>query len=201
MSRAAVRAWSAVGAVLAVLAGCSGQDAGSRDGGGAATEPAPDWRNAAYTITCDGIVPAGFRASLVDGTTRVPADDTRPPFYAYYEVTYEGETSGDVDGDGEDDTVVLLECSPQPSNGIVQEVQVFTADGDLLAELPSPRLLREGVHLPPLYDAEGLSVEDGDVVAAMLAYGAGDSHASGPSVPITVRWHWTGEEFVRVHEG
>jgi hypothetical protein len=32
----------------------------------------------------------------------------------------------------------------------------------------------------------------------MKAYGPEDSHASGPSQRITVRWHWDGHRFVRL---
>jgi hypothetical protein len=87
---------------------------------------------------------------------------------------------------------------PTPSsNGIVQEVQVFSSTGDPLGALPSPCALPENVLLPPVYDLAGLSVEHGEIVAAMAAYGPGDSHASGPSVPFTVRWRIDGREFVR----
>jgi hypothetical protein len=179
-----------------LLAGCVAP------GGGGATAGSPavasDWPNATYRVTCDGIVPDGIPATLTGGAAWVPADGSRPPYYDHYEVRLEAEARGDVDGDGEPDTVVLLECSPQPSNGIVQEVQVFTASGERLGLLPSPLTLREATILSPLYDPAGLSVQDGDIVAAMKAYAPEDSHASGPSIPITVRWHWNGREFVRV---
>jgi hypothetical protein len=55
----------------------------------------------------------------------------------------------------------------------------------------------ENVLLPPVYDRAGLSVVDGEIVAAMTAYGPGDNHASGPSVPLTVRWRLDGDRFVR----
>jgi hypothetical protein len=158
---------------------------------------ATDWLNTTYTVTCDGIVPGGFRATVVDGAARVPADGSRPPHYEHYDVRVTATASGDVDGDGAPDAVVLLECSPQPSNGIVQEVQVFSSTGSPLGGLPSPRTLRGDALLPPEYDPAGLSVQDGEIVAAMTAYGPGDSHASGPSVPLTVRWRLDGQTFVR----
>jgi hypothetical protein len=182
--------------VASLPAGCT-----AADGGGAAPTPSSatpvDWRDATYRVTCDEIVPDGFPATLVDGAARVPADASRSPYYDHYDVRLEGQAQGDVDGDGAPDTVVLLQCSPQPSNGIVEEVQVFAASGDPLGVLPSPRTLREATILAPLYDPDGLSVQDGDVVARMTAYAPEDSHASGPSIPITVRWHWNGREFVR----
>ena len=154
-----------------------------------------DWRDATYTITCDGVVPGGFQVTLHQGTATVPADVGDTPFYTSFDVTLEATATGDLDGDGKPDTVVLLQCHPQPSNGLVEEVQVFNARDQLIAGLPSPRTLREQTILPPVYDPAGLKVEDGDIVAAMKAYGPDDSHASGPSVPITVRWHWNGRNF------
>jgi hypothetical protein len=192
----------AAGLAGCLLAGCAATDSGEAiaDSSAAAgsSAAASAGRDATYRVTCDGIVPDGFPATLTGGAAWVPADGSRPPYYDHYEVRLEAEARGDVDGDGEPDTVVLLQCSPQPSNGIVEEVQVFAASGERLGLLPSPLTLREATILPPLYDPAGPSVQDGDIVAAMKAYAPEDSHASGPSIPITVRWHWNGREFVRV---
>ncbi|WP_156036437.1 hypothetical protein [Blastococcus sp. URHD0036] len=189
-----IRGLAAAGVAMGLLAGCATDVRGEA----AAATTLHDWRNATYSVTCDGIVPDGFPATLTDGAAWVSADPSRPPYYDHYEIGFETSASGDVDGDGDRDVVVLLQCSPQPSNGILEEAQVFTADGDRLGVLPSPRMLREESILAPLYDPAGLTVEGGDIVAAMTAYGPEDSHASGPSVPITVRWHWDGRQFVRV---
>jgi hypothetical protein len=43
-----------------------------------------------------------------------------------------------------------------------------------------------------------LWVQDGEIVAAMKAYGPNDSHASGPSLPLTVRWRFDEHGFVLV---
>ncbi len=186
---------------VVVLAGVllSGCAAAPPTGGAAApTAAAVDWRNTTYQVTCDGIVPEGFAATVVDGRARVPADASLPPHYDHYDVSVTATASGDVDGDGAPDAVVALDCSPQPSNGIVQEVQVLSSTGRLLGTLPSPRSMPESVLLPPVYDRAGLSVQDGEIVAAMMAYGPDDNHASGPSVPLTVRWRFDGQGFVRV---
>jgi hypothetical protein len=179
-----------------LLTGCA--SAGPSGTPQAPAQAATDWLNTTYTVTCDGIVPDGFRASVVDGAARVPADGTRPPHYDYYDIGVTATASGDVDGDGAPDTVVLLDCSPQPSNGIVQEVRVFSSTGRSLGTLPSPRSLRVDDPLPPVYDPAGLSVQNGEIVAAMTAYGPDDFHASGPSVPVTMRWRFDGQDFVQV---
>jgi hypothetical protein len=180
-----------------LLAGCvSTQDAGTAQEGSAAAPV--DWLNRTYSVTCDGIVPTGLSATVVDGRVRVDADVGQAPFYDYYDVRIADTATGDVDGDGQPDGVVLLECSPQPSNGIVQEVQVFSSAGSPLGTLPSPRTLQGDAPLPPEYDTAALSVEHGEIVAAMKAYGPDDFHASGPSVPVVLRWRFDGKDFVRV---
>lgn len=195
-SEAAVSRSRTVGALACILlAGCA---SGGRTGAGEVPAgAASDWLNATYTVTCDGIVANGFRVTVVDGGARVLADSSRPPHYGHYDVRVRATAGGDVDGDGAPDAVVLLDCSPQPSNGVVQEVQVFAATGRPLGALPSPGTLQVGVQPPPVYDPAGLSVQDGEIVAAMTAYGPDDSHATGPSVPLTVRWRFDGREFVR----
>ena len=187
---AASRGGTVVAVARLLLTACSGSER-------APVRAATDWLNTAYTVTCDGIVPGGFRATVVGGSARVPADGSRPPHYDHYDVRVTATASGDVDGDGAPDAVVLLDCSPQPSNGIVQEVQVLSSTGRLPGTLPSQRTMPENTLLPPVYDPAGLSVRDGLVVAAMHAYRPGDVHATGPSVPPTARWRFDGEEFER----
>lgn len=178
-----------------LLAGCASPE---RTGAAKAPAAAVDWLNRAYTVTCDGIVPDGLRVTVVDGGGRVTADAGRAPHYESYDVTVTATARGDVDGDGAPDAAVLLECSPRPSNFSVQEVQLFSSSGRALGGLPSPRTLQGDAPLPPVYDAAGLSVQHGEIVAAMTAYGPEDSHATGPSVPLTVRWRFDGQRFVRV---
>ena len=153
-----------------------------------------DWRDGTYTLTCDGVA-TGFKATLHNGVATVPSTT---PGYQSFDVRFEASATGNLTGDDQPDTVVLLQCHPQPSNGLVEEAQVFNAQHQLIAGLPSPRTLREQTILPPIYDPKGLTIAGGDSVAAMKAYGPDDSHASGPSIPITVRWHWNGRNFARV---
>src|SRR3954452_13394174 len=108
------RSRTVVALACLLLPGCaSAERADGADGSAAA---AVDWRNTTYLVTCDGIVPDGFPATVVDGSARVPADGSRPPHYEHYDIRIRATASGDVDGDGAADEVVLLDCSPQPSN-------------------------------------------------------------------------------------
>lgn len=195
-SRVDPRRRSALAVSLAaclLLAGCTTQ------GGAAPAAPStPDWRTATYTVTCDGVVQAGFRATLVNGAAQVPAAAARTQDYDSFDVKFEASATGDLTGDGVPDTAVLLRCSPQPSNAFLEEVQVFSGAAARLGTLPSPRSLRTASILAPLYDPAGLRIERGDIVAAMRVYGPRDTHAGGPSERMTVRWHWTGQRFVRV---
>ena len=193
---AVARSRTIVALACFLLAGCAApQHAGTARGPTAASI---DWLNRTYRLTCDGLAPAAFRATVVAGRARVPADGSSAPFYDHYDVTVGATATGDVDGDGAPDAVVLLNCSPQPSNGTVQEVQLFSPTGALLGGLPSPRTLRGDAPLAPVYAPAGLSIQHGEIVAAMRAYGPTDSHASGPSVPLTVRWRFARQGFVRV---
>jgi hypothetical protein len=190
-----VRGRAAIALVSVLLAGCtSTHPTGAKVTAGAGF----DWRNRTYTVTCDGIVPDGFRAPVVDGAGRVAADASRPPHYDHYDIEVIDTASGDVDGDGAPDSVVLLQCSPQPSNGFLQEVHVFSSTGRSLGALPSPRTLQGDAPLAPLYDPGGLSVQHGEIIAEMTAYGPNDFHAGGPSLPLTVRWRFDGHDFVHV---
>jgi hypothetical protein len=180
--RTTAPARAAGGLVCLLLAGC-GADERSPSAPAAA---AVDWRSTTYELTCDGTVPGGFRAEVVDGRASVPADGTRGPRYDHYEVRVVATAAGDLDGAGGAETVVLLECSPQPSNGILQEVLVHASSGRLLGSLPSPLTLQAEAPLPPVYDR--ISVRDGVIVAEMSAYAATDSHAGGPSEPFVLRF-------------
>src|SRR4051794_29818382 len=89
---------------------------GQSPGGGPSTAPPDDWDDHSYTVTCDGLVPQGFRATLRNGNATVFGSDVGSSDYTTFQVTDEATARGDVTGDGAPETVVLLSCTPQPSN-------------------------------------------------------------------------------------
>jgi pimeloyl-ACP methyl ester carboxylesterase len=152
-----------------------------------------DWKNTAYTMTCGGAAAQPFTISLKDGVGVAPGPGTSSGSYNEFEVHVEAVTQpGSLTGLGNDETAVLLYCSPQPSNYYNEEVQVFRSDGTMLAELPLARTLPG----TPLYDSAQFSIENGQLVTGMNFYGPGDSHASGPSIHKIVTWRWNGQQFV-----
>jgi murein DD-endopeptidase MepM/ murein hydrolase activator NlpD len=156
-----------------------------------------DWRNATYTITCDRNAPADFNVRLVDGAATISGTTAGSTDYDQFEVQYQSSADGDVDGDGSQETAVLLRCSPQPSNFTVQEVLVLHADGSLMGKLPDGASLKAGAILPPQYVPNELAVKGGNVTTGMLAYAQDDNHASGPSNHLMFAWHWNGSAFQR----
>src|SRR3954462_15073618 len=74
-------------AACVLLTGCGPQDEGDSAATAHARRTAPqDWRNASYTMTRDSVVPAGFEATLVNGTARVPADGSKAPDSDHFDV-------------------------------------------------------------------------------------------------------------------
>lgn len=151
--------------------------------------PVVDRKNATYAISCGGIVPGGMKARLVGGSASVPRPPGGPTGYDHFDVSYEAQATGDVTGDHAPETAVLLYCSPQPSNFVVEEVQIFSFDNKVMAELPSGALQGDSI-LPPQYVPSELKIKGGVLTTGMMFYRPTDSHASGPSLHRTITWRW-----------
>ncbi len=160
-----------------------------------------DWRNHAYHATCDGLAESGFAESsgfTVDlhggsATATNPIDENQKYFYKLRTAV-----AGDVTGDGQPETIVLLSCEPIGANYYNEEAQVFTSGDNLLGELPSPQTLQGNAVVAPEYVPTELRVANGNIVAGMLFYRVGDSHAEGATIPRTLIWRWTGSLFEQV---
>src|SRR5689334_12885975 len=109
----------AAAVTVGVLLGGCGTSAGVAHPARATTSAPRDWRDATYHLTCDGMDSAGFDAKLHNGTARVISDVSVTPDYLNFDVTLSSTATGDLDGDGKPDTVVLLQCMPEPSNAFV----------------------------------------------------------------------------------
>jgi hypothetical protein len=161
-----------------------------------------DWPNALYFITCDGIAAHPFAVQLSNGKGSTPgaAAGVRSD---RLDVALETAATGDLLNDGSAETAVLLSCSPQPSNGYVEEVRAFTSEGNFFGELPSPQSLVDPSAIPPapVYIPSELSMQSGYLSAGMMFYGPGDSHATGPSIHRTITWKWDGESFTLACDG
>lgn len=160
-----------------------------------------DWRNHTYHVTCDGLAESGFAESsgltvdLHDGSATVanPINADQKYFYRL-----RAAIAGDVTGDGRPETIVLLSCEPIGANYYREEVQVFTSGDTLLGELPSPQSLQGDEFIAPEYVPVQLRIAKGEIVAGMLFYRVGASHAEGATIPRTLTWRWTGSLFEQV---
>ncbi|MFI6359951.1 hypothetical protein ACIBJF_47035 [Streptomyces sp. NPDC050743] len=129
-----------------------------------------------------------------NGNGKGEAPDTGISDYDSFHVAVEALATGDLTGDGTDESAVLLSCTPQPSNFRVEEVQVFGSGGKAVSVLPQvPAEPRQP--LPPEYDPSHFSIRGGALVTGMTYYAPTDSHASGPSIHRTLTWHWNGHTF------
>jgi hypothetical protein len=160
------------------------------------------WQNFTYKLTCDGIADSGFAdqngiiATLHNGLAVAKGENG---IQGEYDVKFRVAVSGDITGDGQPETIVLLSCSPKGANYFVDEVQVFGPSNKLMGELPSPDTLQGEAVLAPEYVPAELRVEGGNVVAGMLFYAVGASHADGATEAHTITWHWTGSLFEKVN--
>lgn len=143
-------------------------------------------------MNCAGAADSSFTVDVRDGTGT--AIGPTGGAYSSYDVRVEATATGDLTGDGDPETAVLLYCSPQPSNYYLQEVQVFGSNSQLLGGLTPVGELAPG--LEPQYDPSGFSVQGGRLVTRMNFYGPSDNHVPGPTIPRTLSWRWEEQRFV-----
>lgn len=108
------RRLAVAGALTAILVGCGPGETGPVS---STRQPAtslahPGWGDTTYRVTCDGLLPDHLRAKVVNGAARVPVDVSQSPYCTDRDVRLDAAATGDVDADGEPDTVLLLRCTP-----------------------------------------------------------------------------------------
>jgi hypothetical protein len=159
-------------------------------GGAAPTREKVDWKNSKYRITCDNILESGFNVTLTNGVATVSGKPAAAAGYDHFEVKLAATASGEITRDAGLETLVLIRCSPQPSNFFVEEALALTSGQKLIGELPSPTSLKGQTILPPQYVPSKLKITGGTISADMMFYGPEDTHASGPSVRRNINWRW-----------
>jgi hypothetical protein len=199
-------AWAALAIIVAILlAQTATSQTPTQTGPGPATgrttskSTGPDvppiesvdyWYNTRYRTDCRGIAAQAF---VVDVRDRGGTSDG-------YGIYVQQVDSGDLNGDGEPEAAVLLQCHPSMANFVVQEVQVFTGSTggpQQLGELPKPPPVPRGhPTLSPVFRSEEFYIRFGQLVTGVDYYSSTDSHAGGPSIYRRITWLWHGRRFV-----
>jgi len=155
-----------------------------------------DWLNRTYQLSCDDISDKPIPVTLQNGQGTAGPNNG----YDRWEVAIDARAAGSFDGLGSG-TAVMFSCSPQPSNFVLQEVQIFHEDGNYVGRLRPLNPLPSGLSLPPVYNHDAFSVHNGLLNTGVWYYAGSDSHASGPSIPATLHWRWDGRQFVPNSQG
>ena len=147
-----------------------------------------DWRNAAYTVTCPGMLTRPTTVQLVSGhgTGSWPGG----PLY----VTLATNMTADVTGDGRADQVLLLGCASVGS-AYATEVQVFADGPTLLARLAAPPLVPSAYFHPQF---TRVWVVGGQLHTIAEYWASTDCHFCA-STHLSITWRWTGHGFAVAH--
>src|SRR4051794_38028747 len=147
-----------------------------------------DWQNATYSVACPGL--NGPSDQQVPVTLANGAGTTAPVDWfgisAKIEVKAVDVVYGDLTGDGRDEAVVHMTCTPEESNGVADEIQVFGPGAELLA---SPVLRnRTGADFPPA--VRTLTVSGGAITGTANYWAPTDPHCCpSETQPFTLRWN------------
>ncbi|HEU5287044.1 MAG TPA: hypothetical protein VFV20_01450, partial [Candidatus Limnocylindria bacterium] len=161
----------AIGAVAlaAVFATGCGQTGGAASGG-AVTAAAPDPANATFTIEKDTI-------TLTNGRSERPS---APGSSSSAMTTLDQRTSGDVDGDGRADSVVILVNQPGGSGTFYYVGVLLNASGGTSA---TPALL-----LGDRVKVNDVRIDGKTIVVELLDRAPGQPMIASPSVSVTKRF-------------
>ncbi|MER8044040.1 hypothetical protein [Streptomyces sp. NPDC094032] len=140
------------------------------------------------------------------GATAAPAPRPAPDAAtAHYPLECAGAPStvaqratGDLDGDGNPETVAVVHCeagSGTPPSGI------YVLTHGKGAGTPAARVVATLVEPSQLKNVSGFAVRDGAVRATLLGYSSPDVPSCCPDQSETVTWRWKGGAFVRTTQG
>lgn len=197
-SRRLLLAALALTAVAPLASGCTSDSASA--GTSTVVPPAAkadvhtvDWRNASYSVACLGL--GGPADQQVPVTVSNGSGSTAPVTWfgapVKLDVTVKSVDYGDLTGDGHDEAVVRLTCTPDGSNGVADELQVFGPGSELLA---TPSLANpSGAAFAPAI--ESLAVTDGRITGTAAVWGADDPHCC-PSQTKRFTFTWDAQRSV-----
>lgn len=155
-----------------------------------------DWRNASYSVACPDL--KGPADQQVPVTLTNGSGSTAPVTWfgapVKLDVSLKSVQFGDLTGDGRDEAVVRLACTPHDSNGIAQEIQVFGPGSELLGT-PALRNPTGSDFAPAI---ETLKVADGRITGTADYWSATDPHCCpSQTKPFTFTWDAQRSTFVQ----
>ena len=150
---------------------------GSGTPGSGDTPAAPfDPESGSYTVPCGAATLTGGRGSTTGGSP----------------VELLATSTADVDGDGRDETAVLLECGT--GDAVQQSVQLLDDTGTLRTELPVPAP-PAGSTSTPEFAPSSFTLGDGTLTTGMRVFEGTDTEDTGPTGDQTWTWDWAGGTF------
>ncbi len=101
------------------------------------------------------------------------------------------KASGDLDGDGHPETVVVVRCdagSGNPPNGVYVLTQGATAEPRVVATLVDPK---------DRFSVTDFAVRDSAVTVTLLGYSSADVPSCCPDLSERAKWQWNNGAFLR----
>ncbi len=147
-----------------------------------------DWKNATYSVACPGL--NGPSDQQVPVTLTNGAGSTAPVEWfgvpATIQVKAVDVAFGDLTGDGRDEAVVRMTCTPEQSNGVADEIQVFGPGSELLT---SP-VLRNRTNADFAPAVRTLTVSGGAITGTAYYWAPSDPHCCpSETKPFALRWN------------
>jgi hypothetical protein len=188
-------------ALLPLAVGCT-SDSDAANSANTVVPPAPkadvhsvDWRNASYSVGCldlGGPANQQVPVTLTNGSgSTAPVNWFGTP--VKLDVAVKSVQFGDLTGDGQDDAVVQLTCTPHESNGVAEEIQVFGPGSELLGT-PALRNTTGSGFAPAI---ETLKVAGGRITGTAAYWSATDPHCCpSQTKPFTFTWDAQRSAFV-----
>lgn len=138
-----------------------------------------DWRNTTYKLRCES------DSSQPPVTVTVRGGKGSAPGH---QVQALQAAVGDLTGDGQPETAVLVSCEPVGTNYTTEEIVVLGDGSTALGNLPADGSLNS----PNAFTGTTLAIANGRLTAEADTLAAGQCRACGPpSVHVSYEWRWS----------